>query len=169
MVKSRSMVRLTGLALLLPACAFAQQPMVDIKMLAPETALEIAQASLAECRSQGYQVAIAVVDRMGVPQVMLRDRLAGPHTPDTAQRMAWTAVSFRSDTLNLASNTGPDSPQAGARMIANVLMLGGGVPIEVAGQIIGAVGVSGGPGGTENDQCARAGIKAAITRLELSD
>lgn len=166
------MKKITGiclifLTLLLSVHTHAKEPLVQINVLSPEAALELAQATLADCRAAGYQVAVAVVDRMGVSQVVLRDRLAGPHTVDTAQSKAWTAVSFRSDTLSLAQNTGPGSMQSGARMIPNVLMLGGGVPIEVAGQMVGAIGVSGASGGNEDDQCARAGIKAVMEKLEL--
>jgi uncharacterized protein GlcG (DUF336 family) len=155
------------LALLIPGAGMAQNSLVSQHALTPELALELAQASLANCRSSGYQVAVAVVDRMGGTQVMLRDRYAGPHTPDTAERKAWTAVSFRSDTLSLAKNTEPGSPQSGARMINNALMIGGGVPIEVSGSIVGGVGVSGAPSGKHDDLCARAGIKVVIESLEL--
>jgi uncharacterized protein GlcG (DUF336 family) len=144
-----------------------EEALVPLSVLSPELALEIAQTSLAACRAEGYQVAVAVVDRMGVPQVMLRDRYAGPHTPDTAQRKAWTAVSFRADTLALAKNTQAGSDQSGARAITNALMIGGGVPVEVAGTTIAAVGISGAPTGEADDRCARAGIAAVKARLEL--
>jgi uncharacterized protein GlcG (DUF336 family) len=144
-----------------------EEALVPLNVLSPELALEIAQTSLAACRAEGFQVAVAVVDRMGVPQVMLRDRYAGPHTPDTAQRKAWTAVSFRADTLALAKNTQAGSDQSGARAITNALMIGGGVPVEVAGTTIAAVGISGAPTGEADDRCARAGIAAVKARLEL--
>jgi len=156
-----------ALALSVSAPARAQDALVPASTLSPELALEIAQTSLKTCRNQGYQVAVAVVDRMGVPQVMLRDRYAGPHTPDTAQRKAWTAVSFRSDTLALARNTQGDSVQSGARSITNALMIGGGVPVEAAGMTVAGVGVSGAPSGEDDDRCARAGINAVKERLEL--
>src|SRR6187200_1954195 len=76
----------------------AQEPLVTYKMLSPEIALDSARAALAECRKRGYQVAVAVVDRFGVTQVMLRDRFAGPHTVASATGKGWTAVSFRSNT-----------------------------------------------------------------------
>src|SRR5260221_6655848 len=79
----------------------AQESLVSYKSLAPEIALELAQAALANCQQRGYQVAIAVVDRFGVIQVVLRDRYAGPHTPATASGKAWTAATFRSSTSNL--------------------------------------------------------------------
>jgi uncharacterized protein GlcG (DUF336 family) len=159
--------RFAILAVLIPSLGLAQEPLVSLSSLSPQAALELAQASLASCRASGYQVAVAVVDRMGVIQVMLRDRYAGPHTPDTAERKAWTAVSFREDTLTLSRNTQTGSEQSGARMITNALMIGGGVPIEVAGAIVGSVGISGAPSGTEDDHCARAGIQAMVEKLEL--
>lgn len=157
------------LALLATTSAQAQDALVPANILSPELALEIAQTSLKACQGEGYQVAVAVVDRMGVPQVMLRDRYAGPHTPDTAQRLAWTAVSFRADTLSVATNTQADSALSGARMISNVVMIGGGVPVQAAGATVAGVGISGAPSGEANDRCARAGIEAVRARLELSD
>jgi uncharacterized protein GlcG (DUF336 family) len=62
-------------------------------------ALDLAQAALADCRQRGYQVAVAVVDRSGLMQVVLRDRFAGPHTPPTASGKAWTAATFMSRTF----------------------------------------------------------------------
>lgn len=145
----------------------AQEALLTYRSLKPEAALEMAQAALTHCRAEGYQVAVSVVDRMGVAQVLLRDRYAGPHTPETAQRKAWTAVSFRADTLALAADTSPDSPQAGARFIDQALMIGGGVPIVVAGSIVGGIGISGGPSGAADHACAEAGIEAVIDELEL--
>jgi len=156
--------------LAMPGPGMAQEEaLVPMNVLSPELALEIAQTSLAACRAEGFQVAVAVVDRMGVPQVMLRDRLAGPHTPDTAQRKAWTAVSFRSDTLTLAANTQANAAQSGARAITNALMIGGGVPVHAAGATVAGVGISGAPSGEADDRCARAGIDAVKARLELDN
>lgn len=158
---------------LLAGCAVlarASEPaLVTMRVLAPDTALELARAALADCRGRGFQVAVAVVDALGTTQVLLRDQYAGPHTPETARRKAWTAVSFRRDTLALAQDTGVFTGQAGARQIEGVLMIGGGVPVSVAGSIVGGVGVSGGPGGEEDDACARAGIESLRERLELGD
>ena len=149
------------------AVAADEHELVEFKTLSPDTAVAIAKGALASCRASGFQVAVAVVDRMGVPQAMIRDRYAGPHTPDTAVRKAWTAISFREDTMALSANTGGDSPQAGARQITNALMLGGGVPVEVAGSIVGGVGISGAPTGADDHACALAGIDAVRAELEL--
>lgn len=147
--------------------AHAEDATFEMKVMTPETALKVAKAALESCREKGYQVAVVVVDRMGVPQTMIRDRFAGPHSPDTAFRKAWTAISFRGDTLELAANTAPGTPQSGAREINNALMVGGGVPIEAGGSIVGGIGISGAPTGEEDDACARAGIEAVRTDLEL--
>ena len=149
-----------------PAAA-QDEPLVNFQVLAPRLAVDLAQAVMQACNDKGFQVAVAVVDRFGVPQALVRDRFAGPHTPDTATRKAWTAVSFRSDTQELVSATKSGMAQSGARDITNALMLGGGVVISVGGQMVGAVGVSGAPGGQEDHDCALAGLAAIEGRLPL--
>ncbi len=134
--------------------------MFSTQSLTPETALKAATSALQKCRGDGYQVAVAVVDRMGNMQVMIRDRFAGAHTPDTARRKAWTAASFRTNTTDLLDISGPGQPQAGLRDITGALALGGGILIEAGGSLVGAIGVSGAPGGDLDDVCALAGIEA---------
>jgi uncharacterized protein GlcG (DUF336 family) len=129
------------------------------------TALAAAQSALKFCQDGGYQVAVAVVDRGGNTQVMLRDRFAGPHTPETARRKAWTAVSFRTNTSDLAEQTQPGKTQSGMRDVPGALALGGGLMIEAAGSIVGGIGVSGAPGGSLDDDCAQAGIDAIADDL----
>lgn len=160
-----------GMVLMVFTFATAQaseESLVSYQLLNPTTAIDITQAALKACDEAGYQVAVAVVDRMGVAQVMIRDRFAGPHTPETAVRKAWTAVSFRSDTLALSTATGAGSAQAGARFIDNALMIGGGVPVSAGGFIVAGVGVSGAPGGEQDDACARAGIAAVQDKLDFA-
>lgn len=151
--------------LALPVRAQENGGLVEFRVLHPDVAHELVAAAVAACRERGYQVAAAVVDRFGVPQALLRDVLAGPHTPRTAIRKAWTAVSFRSDTTALAAATKAGAIDSGARFIPGALMLGGGVVIEVGGSIVGAVGVSGGPSGEADEACAKAGIEAVAERL----
>jgi uncharacterized protein GlcG (DUF336 family) len=135
--------------------------------LTVDTALKAAQAALKKCRDSGWQAAVAVVDRSGVVQVVLRDRYAGPHTPRTASGKAWTAVSFRSNTSALVELTQPGKPQSGLRSLPRVVILGGGMIIEGGGQMLGAIGVSGAPGGEADDVCAKAGIAAIQESLEF--
>lgn len=153
---------------LLPAqTAFAQEPTFTIRSLAPETALKAAQAALKKCRDGGYQVAVAVVDRGGLAQVMLRDRYAGAHTPETAVGKAWTAVSFRTSTTDMAKETQPGKAASGIRQLPRVVMVGGGLMIEGGGTLFGGIGVSGAPGGDLDEMCAKAGIEAIRDALEF--
>ena len=139
----------------------------EVKQLTPETALLAAQAALAQCRKNGYQVAVAVVDRAGVTQVLLRDRFAGAHTVEVASAKAWTSASFRIPTANLAESTQAGKPMSGLRASPRVLAIAGGLPIEAAGSVLGAIGVSGASGGEADDACALAGLKAIADAIEF--
>ncbi len=153
-------ILLTGALLFLFAAPAAaeEHALVVFKVLSPEAALTVSRAALEDCREKGFQVAVAVVDRFGVVQVIQRDRFAGAHTIETARRKAWTAVSFRVDTMEMAALTASGEESSGARHIPGALMLSGGVLIEAAGSTVGAVGVSG--GSPEQDmECAEAALK----------
>ena len=163
----RKLVSALAVALFLVAPVRAQDALVTYKSLSPELALELARAALGECRKRGYQAAVAVVDRFGVTQVMLRDRFAGAHTPPTAAGKAWTAASFRTNTTDLVASTQPGMPQAALRNLPGAVILGGGLIIEAGGSLVGAVGVSGAPGGDADDACAKAGIEAVRDKLDF--
>ena len=167
---------LSGLAMLGVAAAAAAQgapaaaapeATFTLKSLTPETALKAAQAALKKCRADGFQVAVAVVDRSGTVQVLLRDRYAGAHTPDTATGKAWTAVSFRTSTTEMANETQPGKPSSGIRHLPRTVMIGGGMMIEGGGAMLGGIGVSGAPGGAADEVCAKAGIAAIQSDLEF--
>lgn len=161
---------LTGMALcaaLLAAPALAQDATYTVKMMTPETALRAAQAALKKCRDDGFQVAVAVVDRGGMTQVLLRDRFAGAHTLRMAVDKAWTAVSFRTNTAELMKATQPASPQAAIRNRPRVAAVAGGLMIEGGGALLGGIGVSGAPGGDRDDVCAQAGIAAIRDSVEF--
>ena len=153
-------------ALLLAVPARAQDGLIGYKSLSPDLALELARAALGACRGRGFQVTVAVVDRFGVTQVVLRDRFAGPHTVPTATGKAWTAVSFRTATGELAAQTQAGA-QSGIRALPGVVAVGGGLTIEAGGSTVGGVGVSGAPGGEADEACASAGIDAVKDRLEF--
>ena len=138
-----------------------------VRVLTPETALKAAQAALKKCRDSGFQATVAVVDRMGVVQVLLRDRFAGPHTTDMASAKAYTAVSFRTNTTELAEASQPGRPASGIRHRPGIAAVGGGMMIQAGGTLLGAIGVSGAPGGREDDLCAAAGIEAIREDIEL--
>ena len=140
-----------------------EKSLVTFKILTLDAAMELAQASLADCRKRGYQVTVAVVDRFGTVQVILRDRFAGPHTPETARRKAWTAISFRTNTLSLAELTQAGKEPSGVRFVSEALMVGGGVPVEAAGSIVAGIGVSGAPGGNRTTPAPAPASRPSLT------
>lgn len=164
------MIRIAALGLVLALAAgtaAAQNATFPTRSLTPETALKAAQAALEHCRKQGWQAAVAVVDRSGIPQVMLRDRFAGPHTVRVSINKAWTAASFRTPTRELAAETQAGRPMSGIRNTPRFVAVGGGQLIEASGSSLGAIGVSGAPGGDADDACAAAGIKAIADAIEF--
>lgn len=153
-------IQCLALALVSGMAAADEHALFTTKSLTPETAMKAVAAAMKQCRDDGYQVAVAVVDRMGNMQAMLRDRYAGAHTPETARRKAWTATSFRTNTTDLIDPTQAGQRQSGVRHVTGALMLGGGVLIDAGGSLVGAIGVSGAPNGEADDVCAKAGIAA---------
>ncbi|MEQ8660074.1 MAG: heme-binding protein [Gammaproteobacteria bacterium] len=137
----------------------------SVLALKPAVALELANATQAACRARDYQVTVAVVDRAGLPQVALRDQLAGNFTWTVALAKARTAAGFRQPTLGLARAMG-DRPELGVlHQVDDVMMVGGGVPIEAAGVVIGALGVSGAPTPEADHACAEAGLESIAEQL----
>ena len=131
------------------------------KIITPEIALKAAQAAKTECAKRGWQVAVAVTDPSGLPLVVLRDRYAGWHTLAAAEGKARTAASWRDSTSTVAARVNtPGSAEQAIKNLPGVVMIGGGIPIDAAGQMAGAIGVSGAPGGDNDDVCAKAGLAA---------
>jgi uncharacterized protein GlcG (DUF336 family) len=161
----RSLVGIAAAALC--HSATSQQATYPVRTITPEAALRAARSALAACAKNGHQVAVAVTDRSGTPLVMLRDRHAGPHTPNTAVGKAYTALSFKLDTLSFARVTESGQASSGIRHLPAVVAIGGGRPIESGGSIVGAIGVSGAPGGEADDMCAQAGIAEIREDLEF--
>jgi uncharacterized protein GlcG (DUF336 family) len=124
-----------------------------------DMAKRIAEATLAECRSKGFNTAAVVVDRAGDVLVMLRDEDATPQTAELARRKAYTARVFRSSTMDWAKRTENDKTLAPQRELHDVIALGGGVPIMLGNETIGGVG-SAGSSQPQDDACARAGVAA---------
>jgi uncharacterized protein GlcG (DUF336 family) len=147
--------------------ALAEKMLTNYMTLSTAAAQQSAQAALARCQKDGYTVAVAVVDRSGQPLAVLRDNLAGAHTTQTAINKAATAVSFRTDTTELAEATQAGKAQSGIRQLPNVIAVGGGLMIRAKGSLVGGIGVSGAPGGDADDACAKAGIAAISDAIEL--
>ena len=137
---------------------------VTVKRLSLESAQRVAQATIKECRKQGYQVSVTVVDRNGIPQVLLRDTLGPPVSVSISEDKAYTSANFMAPSGGLERLKGsPLFNRDGLAMIA------GGVLIEAGGQVYGAVGVSGAPGGEIDESCAKAGVAAISEDLEMGD
>lgn len=165
------------IALLLasPHARSAEEPALhQFLSLSLEAASKAAWEAVRDCRKRGYSVAVAVVDRGGNTQALLRDRYAGPHTAETATRKAWTANSFHQSTSDLAGMLQEGKIPNQVQHNPGALLVGGGLIIEAKGQIVGGIGVSGAPPGkSERDSidgaCAQAGLTAIQEALELAD
>ena len=166
-MRTPAMIVAAVLALGAPSAFAGDDALVTYKSLSPEIALEAAQAALKKCRDNGFQIAVAVVDRFGQPQVMLRDRYAGLPAHDTAVAKAYTALSFRAATSDLSKSIKSGQMDAGLARLPHVAMLGGGLMIEAGGTLLGGIGVSGAPGGDKDEECAKAGLDAIRDRIDF--
>jgi uncharacterized protein GlcG (DUF336 family) len=123
-----------------------------------------AAAAVEKCKQDGYRVTVAVVDRAGLLRTLMRGDGAGPHTTDSSMKKAYTAASLRRPTSELAEMIAKvPALQALRDMNDKILMLGGGLPIEIGGETVGAIGVGGAPGAQLDDACAQAGLEALKT------
>lgn len=146
--------------------ALADMPVIiKIPRLTLEASEKIAQAAIEACRKEGIQIGVTVVDRSGDPMVFLRDTLAPRVTIEVSRQKAYTAVNF-----NAALSTMEDrfSKPFSVGKVEGLVFSAGGVPIEAAGNIVGAVGVSGAATGVQDEACARAGIEAIQMDLEMA-
>jgi uncharacterized protein GlcG (DUF336 family) len=148
-----------------PAFADDQPVIIKIPRLTLETAQKIAHAVIVECRKNALQVGVTVIDRGGHPVVVLRDTLAPDLTLDISRQKAYTAMSFNAATSTMENRfTQPFS----VGKVPGLIFSAGGVPIEAAGNIVGAVGVSGAPTGAQDEKCAKAGVQAVSFDLETA-
>jgi len=141
------------------------QGLITQRNMSLEMAKTIAEATLGECKSKGFHTSAVVVDRGGQVLVMLRDEQATPQTAEMARRKAYTAVMFRSTTLEFQKRTADDPTLAPQRQVADILALGGGVPIRVDKEIVGGV-ASSGSSQEQDDACAKAGIAKVAELLK---
>lgn len=124
-------------------------------------AVKAATAAVEKCRQDGYKVSAAVVDRGGVLRALLRGDGAGPHTADSSRKKAYTAASLGRPTSELGELlVKVPHLQALREMNDQVLILGGGLPIQFGSETVGGIGVGGAPGTQLDDACAQAGLDA---------
>lgn len=129
----------------------------------------IAQAAMLDCREKGAQVSVVVLDKGGHIQTLLRDQLAGFSTPEGAILKAKTAINFRSATSVFGESVRGNPEASGIEFLPDVLLLGGGIPIEASGILVGGIGVAGAPGGSIDEECAQVGIDAVSDMLEFAE
>jgi uncharacterized protein GlcG (DUF336 family) len=142
------------------AIAVAQE-MPKESVLPFSLAQRATQAAIDACKKDGYRVSVSVVDRAGLLRAMGRADGAGPHTIDSSRKKAYTAVSLRRATSELADlMSRTPALQTLRDMNEQILILGGGLPIEIGGEMVGGIGVGGAPGTHLDDACAEAGLDA---------
>src|SRR5215210_7284120 len=154
------------IAMVLTAPASAQ--VINEKNISAPMALTIAQTAMETCQQQGYRVSVTVVDRAGEVKVAVRGDGANPHTPENSRRKAYTAKTIRASSADFAKRVN-DPANMTARAQATLpgfIALAGALPIKVGDDVIGAVGVSGAPGGERDEACAQAGIDKVADHLK---
>jgi uncharacterized protein GlcG (DUF336 family) len=152
-----------ALTAMLVAPAGAQGVLTQ-KNVSLDMAQAIANAALAKCRAMGYKISVSVVDRDGLPVIMMYDEGAGLNTREGGDRKAYTAAAFHSPSAAFVKRMHDNPDSAGSIQYSRVLALGGGLPIKVGNETIGAVGVSGTPG--KDDECSQAGIDKVADQLK---
>jgi uncharacterized protein GlcG (DUF336 family) len=153
-----------AVSLTAPFQTASAQGLVTQRAISLPLAKTMAEATLAECKSKGFNTSVAVVDRAGQLLVVLRDERATAQTAEMARRKAYTARMFRTSTLEFQKRTS-DPAYAPQRELPDILALGGGVPIQVGNDVIGGVGSSG-SNQDNDDACARAGVAKVAELLK---
>ena len=145
-------------AALFSGAAFAQHAYVTERTLSVDAARDAAQAALESCRKSGYNTTITVVNKSGRVKVVLSDDNAGPHTSENSFRKAYTAITFKANSGDFGKRQAANPPPHAALHLTNVTTAEGALLIMSGKEIVGAIGVSGAPGGDKDAVCAQAGI-----------
>ena len=156
-----------ALAALLPLGASDAGDFVTSTRMTLELAEDIARAAVDACRADGWQVTAVVVDRSGIPQTMLRDLNASRFTIEIATEKANAVILSGVASAEFRRNR--DDIRQEMNHVDGILVLEGGVPIRAAGTLVGAVGVSGAPGGDKDEACALKALETVRERLEFAD
>jgi uncharacterized protein GlcG (DUF336 family) len=157
---------LAALSLTGQASAQPAQGVLTVRDLSLALATEIAQGALAACRARNFKVGVAVVDRGGHVLIAMRDDGTAHHVIELAERKAYTARIFRQTTGEFVDRIIKNPRSQGLKDTKGVLASLGGVPIKVGDETIGGVGVSGAPGGPNDEACAAAGIDKVADQLK---
>jgi uncharacterized protein GlcG (DUF336 family) len=161
------LLKFTALALTVAAATLAQaQAVRSEKNMSLELANQIAAAGVAACQAGGYNVTVTVVDRAGGVRAVQRADNAGPHTLAASQQKAFTSASAKNATLAMMETAQKNPGAANLVDIPGFLLLGGGVPVKVGNEVIGAVGIGGAPAGNLDEQCAVSALDKVKDQLK---
>ena len=163
----RPTAKLSTAAVLIATAALAQAEGVRTeKNMSLELANQIVAAGVAACAANGHAVVVTVVDRAGGVRALQRADNAGPHTLEASRLKAYTSASAKNTTLAIMEGAQKNPAAANLGQIPGYLLLGGGVPVKVGNEVIGAVGVGGAPGGHLDEQCAMAALAKVQDQLK---
>lgn len=154
-----------ALGLAVAASASAQAQLLTHKDLSLATALTIATTAADTCKANGNRVSVTVVGREGQVIVFLRGDGSSPHTVENSRRKAYTARTFRIPSGEFAQRV-KANPTTGLVFLHGIIAAQGALPIKVGDDVIGAVGVSGSPGGDKDEVCAKAGLDKVADQLK---
>ncbi len=152
---------------MMPPFPIQAADVLNIKLMTLDLTRDIDNHTLDDCRKKGYNAAVVIVDRDGAQQVVLRDAYVSRHAIEIAQRKANAVILSGVSTEEFRKNHA--DIRAELNEIPGVLLLQGGLPIRAGSALIGAVGVSGAPGGEKDESCAAASIKAVQERLDFAE
>jgi len=163
-VQLKTVLVAAALAGALPMVAHGQ--ILTERNISLQLALQIANAAMAQCKADGYDVTAAVVDRAGDLKVLLRADTANPHNADLARRKAYTSRTFKVPSMEVAKRTNGPTDLSGQRYLVDIIPLGGGLPINVGNDTIGAIGISGSPNQEGDEKCASAALASVASSLK---
>ena len=143
----------------------ARSQVLTERNISLQLALAIANAAMAQCKTDGFDVTAAVVDRAGDLKVLLRADTANPHNADLARRKAYTSRTFKVPSMDVAKRTNGPTELSGQRFLVDIIPLGGGLPINVGNDTIGAIGISGSPNQEGDEKCATAALASVASQL----
>lgn len=131
---------------------------LNVRTLSFAAAHEAATVALAQCKSNGYAVTVTVLDRLGRTKVVLHDDNANPHTIENSLRKAYTSLTSRTTSGEYGKRVTSNPASAGLLSLDKITTLEGALPILAGKDLVGAIGISGAPGGDKDAACAQAGI-----------
>ena len=138
---------------------------IQRKDLSVDGAVVIATTAMADCKAKGFRVSAAVVGRNGEILVHLRGDGTGPHTMDNSFKKAYTSLTFRIPSGEMEERL-KANPQMGAQYLPGFTTARGALPIKIGDEVVGAVGVSGAPGGEKDEACVKVGIDKVAEQLK---